>query len=148
MRRRTKATVALGVVVGLSAVTAVALAAEEAREIGRSDPGRAANYRPPLFNFSETYTDGVALGVAVGSTRVDAIRAAERGGFKVNPGGWGDNRAGGADLYDRSELLATMLRQPYLSFDHADELKGGMILDFQGDRVAAIRVYYINFEAI
>lgn len=148
MRRRTKAAVALSLVLGLSAVAAVALAAVEAREIGRSDPGKAAYYRPPWFNFSETYTDGVALGVAVGSTKAEAIRAAERRGFKVSPSGWGDNRAGGADLYGRSGLVATMLRQPHLSFDRADDLKGSMIVVCHADRVAAIRVYYINFEAI
>lgn len=148
MRRRRKGAIALSCVLGVSALAALALAAVDAREIGRNDPKRAAHYRPPLFNFSETYRDGVVLGVAVGSTKAEAIEAAERAGFTVSPSGWGDDRAGGASLYERSELVATMLRQPYLDFNDAHDLKGGMIVDFRGDRVAAIRVYYINFEAI
>ena len=150
MNSRTKAAVAFGVALGAGAgaVAAVANAAAEAREIGRSNPKKAANYRLPLFNFSETYTDGVVLGVAVGSTKADAIRAAERAGFTVSPSGWGDDRAGGADLYDRSELVTRMLRQPYLNFHAAYDRKGGMTIDFRGDRVVAVRVHYINFEAI
>ena len=124
------------------------IGATHAREIGRSDPKMAANYRLPWFNFSETYIDGLALGVAVGSTKSEAIDAAERAGFTVQPGGWGDNRAGGAGLYERADLVAKMLRQPTLSFYDAGDLKRGMIVDFRGDRVAAIRVHYINFEAI
>lgn len=41
-----------------------------------------------------------------------------------------------------------MLQQPHLCFYDPDDLHGGMILDFGGDRVTAIRVHYINFEAI
>ena len=148
MRSRRKAAYALSAVLFLSAVAALAFAAVDVRQIGRSDPKKAANYRLPLFNFSETYTDGVVLGVPVGSLKADAIQAAERAGFVVSPSGWGDNRAGGADLYDRPELVATMLRQPYLNFHYADDTKGGMIVDFRDGRVAAIRVHYINFEAI
>jgi len=146
MRKRSK--IALGAAVAFSAISAVAFAAVDAREIGRENPKMAANYRLPLFNFSETYTDGVVLGVAVGSTKEDAIQAAERAGFTVSPSGWGDTRAGGADLYDRSELVATMLRQPFLTFSDASDTKRGMILNFRGDRVAAISVYYINFENV
>ena len=148
MRARTKTAIAILTIFSIAAVGAVTFAAADVREIGRSDPKRAANYRLPLFNFSETYTDGVALDVAIGSTKAEAIRAAERTGLTVQPSGWGDSRAGGADLYERSELVATMLRQPYLAFYDAADLKRGMIVDFRGDRVAAIRVYYINFEAI
>ncbi len=88
------------------------------------------------------------MGVAVGSTKVEAIKAAERGHLTVQPSGWGDSRAGGAELYERSELVATMLRQPYLAFYDPDDLKRGMIVDFKDNRVVAIRVHYINFEAI
>lgn len=63
-----------------------------------------------MFNFSETYFDGVALGIAVGSTKGEAIEAAERGGFEVSLSSLGDSRAGGAGLYEKSELLAAMLR--------------------------------------
>jgi hypothetical protein len=145
MRSRTKAAIALSVVLGVVAM--FALGSVDTREIGRSDPKSAANYRVPLRNFSETYTDGVALGISVGSAKAEAIAAAERGGFKVSPSGWGDSRAGASDLYEKRELLAMMLRQPYLIFDHAKD-RTAMIVEFRGDHVAAVKVYYINFEAI
>jgi hypothetical protein len=148
MRVRAKAAIALSASIGVGAVAAATITGAEAREIGRSNPEKAAYYRPPLFNFSETYKDGVVLGVAVGSARADAIRAAERGGYTVSPSGWGDNKAGGADLYERSELVAAMLRRPTLHFEAADDGKSGMTLDFSEDRVVAVHVHYINFEAI
>ena len=144
MSARTKAAIAIFTLSSIAGVSAVTYATSEARVIGRTDPKRAANYRLPLFNFTQTYTDGSALGVAIGSTKVEAIKAAERAGLTVQPSGWGDNRAGGADLYERSDLVATMLRQPYLAFFDADDLKGGMIVEFRGGRVAAIRVHYTN----
>ncbi len=104
---RTRAKVVLSAaVIALAAVgvAVVALGSVDARQIGRTDPKRAANYRVPWFNFSETYVDGEALGVVIGSTRAEAIRAAERASFTVGPSGWGDNRAGGADLYTRPEI--------------------------------------------
>jgi hypothetical protein len=133
--------------IGVAALCAFTYAAAGARELGRSDPKTAANYRLPWFNFSETYTDGVALGVSVGSTNVEAVKAAERAGLIVQPSGWGDNRAGGADLYQRPALVDAMVRQPYLNF--SDPMgKRGMTVDFRDGRVVAIRVHYINFEAI
>ena len=63
MRARTKTAIAILTIFSIAAVGAVTFAAADVREIGRSDPKRAANYRLPLFNFSETYTDGVALDV-------------------------------------------------------------------------------------
>ena len=148
MGTRTKAAIGtLSVALGAVILAAVALDSVDAREIGRSDPKRAANYRLPWFNFSETYIDGVVLGIAIGSTKAEAIRAAEGGGFEVNTSSWGDNRAGQGDLYERSVLLATMIRQPYLSFDDAADPSRGMIIHFRGDRVASIDVHYINTEA-
>jgi hypothetical protein len=126
----------------------VALASVDAREIGRSNPRRAANYRLPWFNFSETYVDGAVLGVVVGSTKAKAIQAAEQAGLSVDPSGWGDDRAGGASLYDRPTLLATMLKQPYLNFYDANDLRRGMTVRFRDGRVARIDVHYINTEAI
>lgn len=149
MRTRAKLVIG-GIATALAIVLAglVALASLDVREIGRSNPQQAANYRLPWFNFSETYVDGAVLGVVVGSTKAEAIQAAERLGLIVGPSGWGDNRAGGASLYDRSTLLAIMLRQPYLNFDDEDDLRRGITIHFRGDRVASIDVHYINTEAI
>lgn len=130
------------------AVTAVAFNSVDAREIGRSDPKRAANYQLPWFNFSETYVEGVVLGAAMGSTRADAIKAAESANFKVETSSWGDNRAGQSDLYERLVLLATMLRQPYLNFTDTADVRRGMTLHFRGDRLTRVDVHYINTEAI
>jgi hypothetical protein len=148
MGSSTKAAISIIAVTSIAAVSAFTFAVSHARELGRSDPKKAANYRPPWFNFSETYTDGTALGVAVGASKVEAFEAAERAGLTVAPSGWGDNRAGGADLYERPELVAAMLRQPYLNFYDRSDLKRGMIVDFRDNRVVAIRVHYINSEAI
>jgi hypothetical protein len=147
---RTRAKVIFGTVALLAAALAgsMALASVDAREIGRRNPKQAANYRLPWRNFSETYVDGAALGVVVGSTRAEAIQAAERAGLTVGPSGWGDNRAGGASVYDRPTLLATMLRQPYLNFSDEADLRRGMTIHFRGDRVTSIDVHYINTEAI
>jgi hypothetical protein len=129
-------------------VAAMAFTSVDARAIGRIDPKRAAHYRPPLFNFSETYTDGQVLDVTIGSSKTDAVDAATRAGFIVDPSGWGDNRGGGAELYEKSELLATMLRQQHLNFHDPKDTKRGMIINFRADRAASVDVFYINFEAI
>jgi hypothetical protein len=146
MRTLAKAAISIMAIVSIAAITAT-VAAPYARELGRSDPKRAAKYRFPWFNFSETYTDGAALGVLIGSTKREAIEAAERAGLIVEPSGWGDNRAGGADLYQRPELVDAMLRQPYLNFGDPKG-KRGMTVDFGNNRVVAVRVHYINSEAI
>jgi hypothetical protein len=145
MHPRTKA-ICGGLAITVLAAT-VALASVDVREIGRSNPKKAAAYRLPWFNFSETYVDGDVLGVAVGSTKIEAIHAAERAGLTVGPSGWGDARAGGASLYDRQTLLATMLRQPYLSFHDEGDTRRGMTIYFESDRVARVDVHYINNEA-
>lgn len=149
MRARAKVVIGSVATVLLFALAgSVALASVDAREIGRSNPKQAANYFLPWRNFSETYIDGAVLRLVVGSTKSEAIQAAERGGFTVGPSGWGDNRAGGATLYDRPTLLATMLRQPYLNFSDEADLRRGMTIYFRGDRVTSIDVHYINTEAI
>jgi hypothetical protein len=147
---RTRAKVIIGSVAMLAIALAgsVALASVDAREIGRSNPKQAANYRLPWRNFSETYVDGAVLGVVVGSTKAEAIQAAERAGLTVGLSGWGDNRAGGASLHDRPTLLATMLRQPYLNFSDEADLRRGLTIHFRGDRVTSVDVHYINTEAI
>ena len=145
MRTRTKTVLAILAIVGVTSISVAWMGSPHAREIGRTDPKRAALYRPPWFNFFETYRDGQALGVAVGSTKAQAIKAAESAGLMVEPSGWGDDRAGGADLYGRPELIATMLCQPYLNY-HGSRSNFGATVEFQGDRVAAMRVNYINFE--
>ena len=149
MRTRSKVVIG-GIITAVAIVLAgsVALASVNVREIGRSNPKQAANYRLPWFNFSETYVDGAVLGVVVGSTKAEAIQAAERAGLTVGPSGWGDNRAGGASLYDRPTLLTAMLRQPYLNFHDEADLRRGMTIHFRDDRVASIDVHYINTEAI
>lgn len=123
-----------------------ALAYARSYELGRTDPHRAASYRPPLFNFSETYTDGTALGIAIGASREAAIRAAEAGGYIVVPAGWGDDRPGGAALYEPSDLHRTMLRQNQLSWRDPRGVWSGMIVEFRDGRVHSVNVYYINFE--
>ena len=137
-------------VAGLAVVgiAAVAITSVDARAIGRTDPKRAAHYRLPWFNFSETYTDGQVFGVSIGSTKEEAIEAATRAGFIVEPSGWGENRAGGAALYEEAELLATMRRQPYLNFYDPKDTQRGMTISFRANRVASVDVFYINFEAI
>ena len=119
-----------------------------ARDIGRTNPCAAANFQLPWFNFSETYTEGLALGVAVGSTKAEAIRSAEQSGMQVDPSGWSDNRAGGVDLYGPMELHSKMLQQPYLIFHDPENLEGSMIINFRKDRVSNVEVYCINTEAI
>jgi hypothetical protein len=146
MRTRTK--VIFGGIAISTLAAMIAIASVDVREIGRSNPKKAANYRLPWFNFSETYVDGDVQGVVVGSTKMEAIQAAERAGLTVGPSGWGDNRAGGASLYDRQTLLATMLRQPYLNFHDAGDVRRGMTIHFRDDRVTSIKVHYINTEAI
>jgi hypothetical protein len=136
------------VLIAAAAVGVIAWRSVDVREMGRSDPKRAANYRLPWSNFSETYTDGTALGVKVGSTKGETIKAAEGGRFVVEPSCWDDGRAGGASLYERSVLLATMLRQSTLCFSDSRDLRRGMIIRFRADRVASINVYYINSEAL
>lgn len=149
MRTRAKViTGGIATVLAVALVVSVTLRSVDAREIGRSNPKRAANYRPPWRNFSETYVDGAVLGVVVGSTKAEAIQAAERVGLTVGPSGWGDNRAGGASLYDRQTLLAKMLGQPYLNFHDETDLRRGITIHFLGDRVTSIDVHYINTEAI
>jgi hypothetical protein len=148
MRSRAKVIIGSVALLAMALAGSVALASVDAREIGRSNPKQAANYRLPRRNFSETYVDGSVLGVVVGSAKAEAIQAAERAGLTVGPSGWGDNRAGGASLYDRPTLLATMLRQPYLNFSDEADLRRGMTIHFRGDRVTSIDVHYINTEAI
>jgi hypothetical protein len=133
---------------GVIGAGALAWRSIDVSEIGRTDPRRAANYRLPWGNFSEIYTDGSALGVVIGSTKRVAITTAERGGFVVQPSCWDDSRAGGASLYERSDLLATMLHQSILCFSDPQDLKKGMIIRFRNDRVVSIEVYYINSESI
>ncbi len=148
MRTRSKVVIGVAMAVAIVLAGSVALASVNVREIGRSNPKQAANYRLPWFNFSETYVDGAVLGVVIGSTKAEAIQAAERAGLTVGPSGWGDNRAGGASLYDRPTLLATMLRQPYLNFGDEVNLRRGLAIHFRGDRVVRIDAHYINTEAI
>jgi hypothetical protein len=147
IRRRALLTGVLATVT-VAGIAAIAFTSVDARAIGRTDPKRAAHYRLPWFNFSETYTDGQALGITIGSTKPEAVRAATRAGFIVDPSSWGDDRAGGADLYEKSELLATMLRQSHLNFHDPHDTKRGMTISFRADRVALVDVFYINFEAI
>lgn len=147
MRASAKPIISIVAVIGVAALYSLTFAATGARELGRNDSKAAANYRLPWFNFSQTYTDGAALGVLVGSTKVQAIEAAERAGLIVQPSGWGDDRAGGADLYQRRALVHAMPRQPNLNFSNPIG-KRGMTVDFCDGRVAAIRVHYINSEAI
>ncbi len=130
------------------ALVAVVIGSVDVRQLGRTNPKRAANFRLPWFNFSETYTDGKILGVSIGATRAEAIHAAEDAGFEVEPSGWGDARAGGASLYSRSALLAAIAGQPNLYFYNHTDLKNGMRVTFRQDRVVSVNVYYINFEAI
>lgn len=147
MNTRTKVILGgIGTALLVAFAGSVALASVDVREIGRTDPKRAANFRPPWFNFSENYSDGEVLGIPIGSTRGNAISVAERAGFVVETSGWGDNRAGQADLYDRATLLATMERQPHLNFHDASDLHRGMTVRFSGDRVRSISVHYTNFE--
>lgn len=148
MRTRAKVIIGSVAMVAMALAGYVALASVDSREIGRSDPKQAANYRLPWRNFSETYVDGAVLGVVVGSRKLEAIQAAEQARLTVSPSGWGDNRAGGASLYDSQTLLATMLRQPYLNFSDEADLRRGMTIHFYGDRVTSIDVHYINTEAI
>ena len=149
MRSRTKVALgALAILLAAVAVGAAALRSVDVRAIGRTDPRRAASYQLPSFNFSETYTDGEVLGIAIGSTRAEAIEAAECAGFTVSPSGWGDNRAGGAALYSRPDLRRVMSRQQHLNYHDVSDSKRGLIISFRGDRVSSIKVYYINSEAV
>lgn len=69
--------------------------------------------------------DRGALGVRIRSTKDEAIQAAEGAALTVEPGGWDDNRTGGADLYRRFELIQMMKRQPSLSFGDSRPFESG-----------------------
>ena len=118
------------------------------REIGRTDPRRAANYMPLLRNFDETYTTGTVLGIAMGASLTESIKRAELEGFEVDPGCWGDNRAGQASLYQRSELQSIMLKQSKLCWTDHTQTRRGMIINYRDAKVVSINLYYINSEAI
>jgi len=118
----------------------------DTKAMGRIDPQRAASFQPLLFNFSESYSDGRVMGIGIGASKVEAIEAAEKAGYVLNPSSWGDNRAGGSDLYQRSELQRLALRQPVLSFTKAP--RGGMIISFRGESVEKIQLFHINNEII
>jgi hypothetical protein len=150
MRLRTKklglSLLLLGVIGAGSAF--IAFRSVDVRELGRSDPRQAASHLLPWRNFAETYTDGSVLGIAVGSPKAEAIRAAERAGLEVSPSGWGDSRAGGASLYDRRALVASMLAQDHLAFSDPRDLRRELILHFHGGRLSSVEVYYVKFEAL
>lgn len=78
MRTRVRVIIGSVAMLAMALAGSVALASVDAREIGRSNPKQAANYRLPWRNFSETYVDGAVLGVVVGSTKAEAIQAAGR----------------------------------------------------------------------
>ena len=118
------------------------------REIGRTDPRRAANYQPLLRNFDETYTTGAVLGIEMGASLPESIKKAELAGFEVMPGCWGDNRAGQASLYERHELLAKMQEQSKLCWTDPVQTRRGMTINYRDGKVASILLYYINTEAI
>lgn len=118
----------------------------DTKAMGRIDPQRAASFQPLLFNFSETYSDGSVMGIEIGASKAEAIEAAEKAGYFINPASWGDNRAGGSELYQSSELRKMALRQPVLSFTKMQ--RGGMIISFSGDSVQKVEVFHINSEGI
>ena len=69
--------------VTVAGIAAIAFTSVDARAIGRTDPKRAAHYRLPWFNFSETYTDGQALGWHNGSAAASTAPAGGGDGGQV-----------------------------------------------------------------
>ena len=117
----------------------------DTRTMGRTDPQRAASFR---LNFVETYLTGSVLGLQIGQSKLAAIKSAEQAGFELQPTSWGDNRAGGADLYGRSELIEKAMGQNVIPMGGRTNTKQGLTLYFKKDRLRAIEVIYINFENI
>jgi len=121
----------------------IAYVSVDERELGRTNPRGAAFYSPPLGNFVETYSDGTALGFAVGMPRERALQVAAKSGFIVEPISWGDNRAGGADLYSTEELWAQAKAVESLDLSTDREDVEILTLSFHKDRVRSITVGYI-----
>jgi hypothetical protein len=130
-------------VVVVSSCTAFLLV--DTRTIGRTDLRRAASFR---FNFVETYSTGSVLGVKIGQTKLAAIQSAEQAGFQLQPSAWGDNRAGGANLYERSELLEKAMKMDTIHMGGRTDTKQAIELRFNENRLIAIKLLYINFENI
>ena len=130
--------------VSMIAGTAIAYVSVDEREMGRTNPRRAAFYSPPLGNFVETYSEGTALGFTVGMPRERALQVAAKSGFIVNPISWGDNRAGQADLYSADELRARAMRAESIDFETNNENVEVLELSFYRNRIRSITVGYIN----
>ena len=139
-RRAVIAAAAVSIIAG----TAIAYFNVDERALGRTNPRRAAFYSPPLGNFVETYADGTALGFTVGMPKERALQLATKSGFTVEPISWGDNRAGGAELYTADELRAKAMTVDSLHMSTDREDVELLTLNFDRDRVRSITVGYIN----
>jgi hypothetical protein len=129
--------------VSVVAGPAIAYVSVDERELGRTDPRRAAFYSGLLGNFSETYTDGSAIGFTIGMSKAEALDAAVKAKLIVQPDSWGDYRAGGASLYTPEELRAqAMSSENFYPRFRRDRLTADLIFD--QDRLRSISVRYYN----
>jgi hypothetical protein len=135
------AELALMLAVGLGPALAFYLLVDE-KEIGRTDPKRAAFYSAPSSGFYEAYEEGPVLGFTVGMSKSAALGAIEASGFVIDTNSWGDNRAGGASLYTRSELDRQARSVSALSLESRKIPGTAVDLLFAGDRVVTILVSY------
>src|SRR5215213_5481540 len=92
---------------------AIAYVSVNERELGRTDPRRAAFYSGLRANFNETYRDGSALGFSIGMPEEQALDVAAKRGFIVEPY-WGDPLTDVPELETEEERGAAALAAGFL----------------------------------
>jgi hypothetical protein len=139
MRLAVIAAAAASVVAG----PAIAYVSVDERELGRTDPRRAAFYSGLWADFNATYRDGSALGISVGMPKDKALDAAAKQGFALDTVTWDDPFT---DLPDkprtpeeiRAQALAVDYPLLYLRRDDGTNVE----LTIDDGRVSAISVQH------
>lgn len=133
---------ALASAVAASAVAgpAIGYVGVDEREIGRTDPQRAAFYSGLSGNFTETYRDGSALGFAIGMPEEQALDVAAKRGFIVEP--LQDPLADIPELESEEARRSAALEADYLIVRVPSDSRLGAELTIDQDRVSSITVRY------
>ena len=136
----------------LIAYGAVALS-DYPRKLGRTSPEHAAWFRPPLFNFSEHYEAGEALGFRVGERAIDVERkltTSRARQFELNGNcGTGALYTTGTTFVRPSQVerIRELLARDVVCMQALDT--GALVeLQMSNGVVERIDVVYVNFEAI
>ncbi|HEY5722635.1 MAG TPA: hypothetical protein VIT45_09965 [Allosphingosinicella sp.] len=119
---------------------AIAYVSVNERELGRTDPRRAAFYSGFRANFNETYRDGSALGFSVGMPEEQALDVAAKRRFIVEPL-W-DALAEIPELETEEERRAAALATGFLILRLRGDKRLGAELTIDEDRVSSITVRY------